>query len=81
MIGFGGLRVKTCSYLRNDSSEDKKAKGRKVCHKIKIKFEDYKNCLEATQLEDKINHLKKIKLTYIVLKMYNVLLKKLIRLL
>ena len=25
----------------------------------KLKFENYKNCLEATQLENKINHLQK----------------------
>ena len=28
-----------------------------------LKFEDYKHCLEATQLENKINHLLKNKLT------------------
>ena len=27
--------------------------------KRKLKFEDYKYCLEATQLENKINHLEK----------------------
>ena len=31
--------------------------------KRKLKFENYKNCLEATQLENKINYLEKIKLT------------------
>ena len=51
------LRVKTYSYLIDDGSEDKKVKGTKRCAiKQKIKFEDYKNCLEATQLENKINH-------------------------
>ena len=36
----------------------KKAKGTKECViKRKLKFEDYKNCLEATQLENKINQL------------------------
>ena len=29
--------------------------------KRKLKFENYKNCLEATQLENKINHLEKYK--------------------
>ena len=29
--------------------------------KKKLKFEDYKNCLEATQTENKINHLEKNK--------------------
>ena len=28
-------------------------------HKKKLKLEDYENCLEATQLENKINHLEK----------------------
>ena len=51
------LRVKTYSYLIDDGSEDKKVKGTKRCAiKQKIEFEDYKNCLEATQLENKINH-------------------------
>ena len=36
----------------------KKAKGTKKCVvKRKLKFESYKNCLEATQLENKINYL------------------------
>ena len=33
-----------------------------MCHKKKLKFEDYKNHLEATQLENKINHLGKNKI-------------------
>ena len=61
---FVGLRAKTYSYLLDDSSEDKKAKGTKMCViKRKLKFQNYKNCLEATQLENKINYLKKMKLT------------------
>ena len=48
----------------DDSNEDKKAKDTKTCvMKRKLKFENYKNCLEATQLENKINYLEKIKLT------------------
>ena len=40
----------------------KKAKGTKKCvMKRKLKFEDYKNCLEAAQIENKINHLEKNK--------------------
>ena len=43
-------------FFMNDSSEDKKAKGRKTSvMKRKLKFENYKNCLEATQLENKTN--------------------------
>ena len=33
-----------------------------MCHKIKLKFEDYKNCLEITQLENKINQLEENKI-------------------
>ena len=36
-----------------------KIKGTKQCAIKKIKFKNYKNCLEATQLENKINHLEK----------------------
>ena len=59
MKKFVGLKAKTCSYLTDDNSVDKKAKDRKNCHKRKLKFENYKNCLEATQLENKINYLQK----------------------
>ena len=48
------------SYLINDFSEDKTAKVTKKCAiKRKLKFENYKNCFEETQLENKINHLEK----------------------
>ena len=61
---FAGLRAKNYSYLIDDGSEGKKEKGTKNCViKRKIKFEDYKNSyLTAAQLENKINHLGKIKL-------------------
>ena len=36
--------------------------------KMKLKFENYKNFLETTKLENEINFLAKIKLTYIILK-------------
>ena len=69
MTKFVGLRAKTYSYLIDDSNEDKKAKGTKECViKRKLKFENYKNCLEATQRENKINYLEQNKLTLIVLK-------------
>ena len=49
MAKFAGLRAKTYTYLIDDGSEDKKAKGTKKCViKRKVKFENYKNCLEAT---------------------------------
>ena len=45
MIIFFGLRAKTCSYLTDDGSEDKKVEGTKKCViKRKLKFENYKNC-------------------------------------
>ena len=60
MIKFVGLRPKTYSYLIDNGSEDKKAKGTKKCFmKRKLKFEKYKNCLEVIHIENKINHLKK----------------------
>ena len=55
MTKFYGLRAKTYCYLIDDSSEDKKATDTKKCViKRKLKFENYKNCLEATQLDNKI---------------------------
>ena len=60
MIEFVGLRAKPHSYLKDDDSEDRKSKERKNCViKRKLKFENYKNCLEANHLQNKINHLKK----------------------
>ena len=48
MATFVGLRVKTYDYLLGECSEDKKTKGTKNCAiKRKLKFENYKNCLEA----------------------------------
>ena len=53
---------KTYSYLKDNNNEDKKAKGTKrFVIKTKLKFQDYKNCLEAAQIENKINHLEKTK--------------------
>ena len=69
MTKCSGLRAKSFSYLIDDGSEDKKVKDKKRCViKRKLKFENYRNCSEATQLENKINHLEKTKLLYIVLK-------------
>ena len=62
MTKFFGLRAKTYSYLIDGSSEDKKAKRtKKVCIK-KFKFENYKSCVEATQLDNKIRYLEKYKI-------------------
>ena len=57
LIKFVKLRAKTYSYLMDDDSEDKKAKGtKKFVIKRKGKFENYKNCLKATQLENEISY-------------------------
>ena len=59
-----GLIAKPYSYLINDGSKDKKARGTKKCVlKRKLKSKGYKNCLEATQHENEINHLEKMRLT------------------
>ena len=69
MTKFVGLRAKTQSYILDDGNEDKKAKDTKKCViKRKLKFENHENCLQATQLDNKINYLKKVNLTQIVLK-------------
>ena len=63
MKKFVGLRAQTYSYLIDDGSEDKKAKGKKRCViKRKLKFQDYRNCLEAVQVKRKISYLRKKKI-------------------
>ena len=60
MVKFVGLRAKTYSYLIDNGSEDKKTKDTKMCViKRKLKFENDKKCLEATQFANKINYLEK----------------------
>ena len=63
MNKFVGLRAKRYSYLKYINYENK-AKGTKMCViKRKLKFQDYKNCLEAAaQIENKINYLAKHKI-------------------
>ena len=57
MKGFVGLRAKTYSYLKDNNAEDKKVKSTKKCViKRKLKLQEYKNCLEAAQIERKINY-------------------------
>ena len=64
MTKFVGLRAKTYSYFIDDGSEDKKAKSIKKCFiKRKLKFENYGNCLEETQVQNKINYLEKNKIS------------------
>ena len=63
MTNFVGLRAQIYSYIIDDGSEDKKEKDTKKCViKRKIRFENYNNCLGATQLENNINHVEKDKI-------------------
>ena len=63
MTKICSLRAKRYSYLTDDGSEDKKAKGTKQYFiNRKFKFEIYKNCLKATQLDNKIKYLEKNKI-------------------
>ena len=56
-------RIKSKNLQLHDGNEDKIAKDtKKYVLKRKLKFEDYKNYFEATQLENKINHLEKNKI-------------------
>ena len=60
IIKFVGLKAKNYSSSKNEGSQDKKEKGTKKCViKRKRKFESYKNCLEAIQLDNKIKYLEK----------------------
>ena len=52
MKEFEGLRGKKYSYLTDDNDEIKLKRTKKG----KLKFEDYKNLLEETPLENKIIH-------------------------
>ena len=48
MKKFVGLRANKYSYLKDNNDEDKKAKDVKMgAIKRKLKFQDYKNCLET----------------------------------
>ena len=67
MEKFVGLRAKMYSYevdeVERIVDEDKRPKGTKRCViKRKFKFKVYENCLEAAQVENKINHLEKNKI-------------------
>ena len=67
MMQFVGLRARTYSYLIDDSSKDKKAKGTKKCViKRKRKFETIKTVQKQFNLRIKyIIQKKKIKLTQV----------------
>ena len=54
------LRAKTYRYLKCNNDKDKKAEGTEKCIiKRKLKFENYKNCLEAAQIEKKYKPFRK----------------------
>ena len=59
MKEFVGLRAKTYNYVLDDGCEAKKAEGTKSFIKRKLRFENYRNYLEATQLDNKIIYPKK----------------------
>ena len=60
MTKFVRLRAKTYRYLTDSGNEDKKAKGaKKSVIKRNLKFENHKNCLEVTTLNNKIKYLEK----------------------
>ena len=54
MTEFPALRTNTYSSLTDDNHEDKKAKHTQKCViKRKLKFGDYRHCLEALNLKIK----------------------------
>ena len=56
MVSFVVLRPIMYSCLTDDTFFDKKTKGtRKSVIKPEIRFQDYKNCLEANRLENEMN--------------------------
>ena len=72
MAEFAALRPKSSGYLTDDNKENKKPKTRTRTKKCVIKrkhqFDDYKHCLGAVQLENKINQLEKNKVDEEIIK-------------
>ena len=65
MKTFVELSGNTYSYLKDNSDEDKKAKGTKKCViKRNLKFSDSKKYLKASQIENRINCLENKKNWY-----------------
>ena len=57
MTAFEAFRAYTYSFLTDHDYENKKAKGtRKHIINRRLEFENCKSCLDATKLENKINH-------------------------
>ena len=62
MKEFFGLRAKTYSCLKENNDENKKAKGtKKSVIRRKLKFQDYKNCLNAAKIHEKLKYLEEKK--------------------
>ena len=62
MKDFAAMRSKGYNYLTATTikkKEQKAQKKEKCAMKRKIKFEDFKSCLEPTQIENKIKKLEK----------------------
>ena len=53
------MGAKAYNYLNETTTMIKKQRKKKCVTKRKLKFEDCKHCLEATQLGNKINQLHK----------------------
>ena len=63
MKKFVGLEAESYNYLKDNNNEDKEAKGTKKCvTKRKLEFQDCRNCLEAAEIKNKLNHLEKSKI-------------------
>ena len=57
MTKFVAIRPKTYSYLLDDGSEERKAKGTKTCvTKRELKSKNYEDCNKAAQLDNKIKY-------------------------
>ena len=66
-----GIKTRNLYFLY-DNREDKKTNYTKKCViKRKLKFENYKNYLEATQLENKMKHLEKNRIDIDTLKIFS----------
>ena len=59
-----GLKAKTYSHLKDNNDEDKKPKRttKKCFLKGRLKFQEFKNRLEAAQTENKLNYVEKNKI-------------------
>ena len=56
MKEFVGLRLKTYSYLKDNSDENKKQRLKDTKKCVRLKFDDFRNFLQAAQIENKIKH-------------------------